>query len=147
MGKGIALLFHDLGTRRGWVVSSTPQPLFTLEKDPVPIVYRRLGGPQSRSGQAWKISPSAEFDPRTLQPVGQAIECYWKQYFKRQTRKFCHKRKSLKRLRIQCPVLDISDVETLRNSELLAKCNCLYEGEHHLNRANLIVRTWHNTSL
>ena len=33
--RGIALLFHDRGTRR---VSSTPRPHFALEKDPVPIV-------------------------------------------------------------------------------------------------------------
>jgi hypothetical protein len=38
VGRGIALLFHDSGTRRGWVVSSTPQPHFTLGKDPVPIL-------------------------------------------------------------------------------------------------------------
>ena len=36
--RGIALLFHDRGTRRGWVVSSTPQPHFTPGKDPVPIL-------------------------------------------------------------------------------------------------------------
>ena len=35
--KGIALLFHDHGTR-GWGVSVTPPPLFTTRKDPVPIV-------------------------------------------------------------------------------------------------------------
>ena len=38
VGRGIALLFHDRGTRRGWVVSSTPRPYFTPEKDPVPIL-------------------------------------------------------------------------------------------------------------
>ena len=38
VGRGIALLFHDRGTRTGWVVSSTPQPHFTPGKDPVPIV-------------------------------------------------------------------------------------------------------------
>jgi hypothetical protein len=37
-GRGIALLFHDHGTRRGWVVSSTPRPHFTPGKDPVPIL-------------------------------------------------------------------------------------------------------------
>jgi hypothetical protein len=37
VGRGIALLFHDRGTRRGWVVSSTPRPHFTPGKDPVPI--------------------------------------------------------------------------------------------------------------
>ena len=38
VGRSIALLFHDGGTRRGWVVSSTPRPCFTPGKDPVPIV-------------------------------------------------------------------------------------------------------------
>jgi hypothetical protein len=38
VGTGIALLFHDHGTRRGWVFSSTPRPYFTPGKDPVPIV-------------------------------------------------------------------------------------------------------------
>jgi hypothetical protein len=38
VGRGIALLFHDRGTRRGWVVSSMAQPHFTPGKDPVPIL-------------------------------------------------------------------------------------------------------------
>ena len=38
VSRGIALLFHDRGTRRGWVVNSTPRPHFTPRKDPVPIV-------------------------------------------------------------------------------------------------------------
>ena len=38
VGRGIALLFHDRGTRRGWVVSSTPRPHFTPGKEPVPIL-------------------------------------------------------------------------------------------------------------
>jgi len=37
VGRGIALLFHDSGTRRGWVVSSTTGPHFTPGKDQVPI--------------------------------------------------------------------------------------------------------------
>ena len=36
--RGIALLFLDNGTRRGWGVSVTPRPLFTPGKDPVPVV-------------------------------------------------------------------------------------------------------------
>jgi hypothetical protein len=32
-------------------------------------LYRRLGGPQSRSGRVRKFSPPPGFDPRTLQPV------------------------------------------------------------------------------
>jgi len=38
VGRGIALLFHDRGTRRGWVVSSTTRPHFSSGKDPVPIL-------------------------------------------------------------------------------------------------------------
>jgi hypothetical protein len=36
--RGIALPFHDLGTRRVWGVNVTPRPLFTPGKDPVTIV-------------------------------------------------------------------------------------------------------------
>ena len=32
-------------------------------------LYRRLGGPQGRSGRVRKISPPPGFDPRTDQPV------------------------------------------------------------------------------
>jgi len=38
VGRGIAVLFHDRGTRRGCVVSRTPRPHFTPRKDPVPIL-------------------------------------------------------------------------------------------------------------
>ena len=38
VGRGIALPFHDRGTRRGRVVSSTPRPHFTPGKDRVPIL-------------------------------------------------------------------------------------------------------------
>ena len=36
-------------------------------------LYRRLGGPQGRSGLMWKISPPPGFDPRTVKPVA---SCY-----------------------------------------------------------------------
>ena len=49
MGRGIALLFHDCGTRRGWVVSSTPRPHFTPGKDPVPILQEAGWAP----GPVW----------------------------------------------------------------------------------------------
>jgi len=32
-------------------------------------LYRRLGGPQGRSGQVWKILPLLEFKPQAVQPV------------------------------------------------------------------------------
>ena len=46
VGRGIALLFHDRGTRRGWVVSSTPQLHFTPGKDPVPILQEAGWSPE-----------------------------------------------------------------------------------------------------
>jgi len=45
VGRGIALLFHDRGTRRGWVVSSTPRPHSTPGKDPVPIIQEAEWAP------------------------------------------------------------------------------------------------------
>ena len=47
--RGIALLFHDHGTRRGRGVSVTPLPLFTPGKDPVPIVQEAGWAP----GPVW----------------------------------------------------------------------------------------------
>ena len=67
VGRDIALLFHDRGTRRGWVVSSTPRPHFTPGKTQYPF-YRRLGGPQGRSGRAESLVPIG-IRSRTVQPV------------------------------------------------------------------------------
>jgi hypothetical protein len=36
-------------------------------------LYRRLGGPQARSGCVRKISPPPGFDPRTVQSVAQSL--------------------------------------------------------------------------
>jgi len=44
VGRGIALLFHDCGTRRGWVLNSTPRPHLTPGKDPVPILQEAGSG-------------------------------------------------------------------------------------------------------
>ena len=49
VGRSIALLFHDRGTRRGLVVSSTPRPHFTPTKDPVPILQETEWAP----GPVW----------------------------------------------------------------------------------------------
>ena len=38
VGRGMALIFHDRGTRSRWVVSSTPRAHYNPGKDPVPIV-------------------------------------------------------------------------------------------------------------
>jgi hypothetical protein len=39
-------------------------------------LYRKLGGPQGRSGQVPKISPLPGFDPRTVQPVASRYTDY-----------------------------------------------------------------------
>jgi len=49
VGWGVALLFHDRGTGREWVVSSTPRPHFTPGKDPVPTVQEAGWAP----GPVW----------------------------------------------------------------------------------------------
>ena len=49
VGRGIALLFHDRGTRMGWVVSSTPRAHFTPGKEPVPILQEAWWDP----GPVW----------------------------------------------------------------------------------------------
>ena len=54
--RGIALLFHDHGTRRGEGSASRPGSSLPQGKTRYPL-YRRLGGPQGRSGQVRKISP------------------------------------------------------------------------------------------
>jgi len=74
--RGIALLFHDHGTRKGWRVSVTPRPLFTPGKTWYPLYYRRLGGPQGRSGQVRKISHPPGFDHRTVQFVASRYTDY-----------------------------------------------------------------------
>ena len=66
VGRGTALLFQDRGTRRGWVVSSTPRPHFTPGKEPVPIVQDAEWAPgpgwtggKSRSHREWIPDRSA----------------------------------------------------------------------------------------
>ena len=67
VGRGIALLFHDRGTRRGRVVSSTSRPHFTPGKDLIPIL-REVCGPHGQSGRAENLVPTGIL-PRTVQPV------------------------------------------------------------------------------
>ena len=49
VGRDIALLFHDRGTRRGEWSAARPGCTLPPEKTWYPV-YRRLGGPQGRSG-------------------------------------------------------------------------------------------------
>jgi len=72
---GAHLIFHvsririKLGIR--WGMGGQCHALATLPPGKTRyLLYRRLGGPQSRSGRVRKISPPPPgFDPRTIQPV------------------------------------------------------------------------------
>jgi hypothetical protein len=52
----------------GWVVSTTPRPLYPPGKTRYPLCMR-LGRPQGRSGRLRKIAPPPGLDPRSVQPV------------------------------------------------------------------------------
>jgi len=69
--RGIALLFHDRGTRRGWVVSSMPRPHFRPREDPVPIL-QEAAWPQGWSGWAENLVPTG-IRSRTVQLI---VSCY-----------------------------------------------------------------------
>jgi hypothetical protein len=73
--RGIALLFLDHGTRRGWGSASRPGRSLHPGKTRCPL-YRRLCGPQGRSAQVRKISLPPGFDPRTVQPVASRYTDY-----------------------------------------------------------------------
>jgi len=64
--RGIAVLFLDYDTR--WGEGSASGRSLPSGKTRYPL-YRRLGGPQDRSGEVRKISPPTGFDTRTVQPV------------------------------------------------------------------------------
>ena len=70
--RGIALPFHDYGTRRGEGSASRSGRSLPPGKTRYPL-YRGLGGPQCRSGQERKISSPSGFDPRTVQPVAHSL--------------------------------------------------------------------------
>ena len=59
--RGIALLFHDRSTRRGEASAARPGRSLPPGKTRYPL-YRRLGGPQGRSGGR-KISPHRDSIP------------------------------------------------------------------------------------
>jgi hypothetical protein len=58
VSTGIALLFLNFGARRGWVVSTTPRPLYP-EKEPIPIVQEAGWA----SGSVWTCA-------KNLTPTG-----------------------------------------------------------------------------
>ena len=66
--RSIALFrFQTTALERGEGSTSGPSSFYPRGKTRYPL-YRRLAGPQGRSGRR-KISPPPRFDPRTIQPV------------------------------------------------------------------------------
>jgi len=72
VGSGIALLFHDRGTRRGWVVSSTPRPHVIPGKEPVPILQEAGWAPGPVWTGAENLVPIG-IRSLTVQPVAQSL--------------------------------------------------------------------------
>ena len=67
VGRGIALFFHDRGTRRGWVVSSMPWPHFTPGERPG--THFTGGWADPRAGlDGRKILAPPGFDPGPSSP-------------------------------------------------------------------------------
>ena len=67
VGRGIALLFHDRGTRRGWRVGSSPRPHITPRERPGTHCKGGWVGP--RAGlDGRKISSPPVFDPGPSSP-------------------------------------------------------------------------------
>jgi hypothetical protein len=66
--RGIALPFLALGARRGWVVSTTPQPLYPQER-PGTHCTGSWVGPRASLDVCEKSPPSPGFDPWTVQLI------------------------------------------------------------------------------
>ena len=74
--SGITLIFHDRGTRRGWVVSSTPRPYFTCGKDPVPILQEAGWAP----GPVWAGEKSRPHWDSISDRPARSQSLYWLSY-------------------------------------------------------------------
>jgi hypothetical protein len=70
--------FSDLGTNWSWVISFTPRPLYLRGKSPRWPLYRRFGGPQSRSGRHGeeKILALPRLELRLLRPPARNQSLY-----------------------------------------------------------------------
>ena len=66
--RGIALPFHDHGTRRGWGVSVAPWPLFTPRKDQVPILQEAGWAPGPVWTGAENLAPHRDSIPGPSSP-------------------------------------------------------------------------------
>ena len=70
MSTGIALPFHDLGARWGWV-SQQPTPAALPPPPEIPVTHCTAGwvGPRAGLDVCRKSRPSPGFNPRTVEPV------------------------------------------------------------------------------
>jgi hypothetical protein len=76
MGVEVKLYpFINTALEGGEGSASRPGRSLPPEKARYPL-YRKLGGPQGRSGQVRKISPPPKFDPQTVQPVASRYTDY-----------------------------------------------------------------------
>jgi len=71
VGRGIALLFHDRGTRRGKWSAARPGRTLPSGKTRYPF-YRRMGGSQGRSGRAENLATTGTRS-RNIQPVAHSL--------------------------------------------------------------------------
>jgi hypothetical protein len=66
--RGIAVLFHDHCTRRGWGVNVAPRPLFTPGRDPVTIVQKAGWAPGPGWTGAANLTPHQDSIPGPSSP-------------------------------------------------------------------------------
>jgi len=81
VGRGTALFFHDRGTRRGWVVSSTPWTHFTPGKDTVPILQQAGWAPRTvwtdgKSRRYWDSTPDRPVRSQSLYRLNYPAHIY-----------------------------------------------------------------------
>jgi hypothetical protein len=69
LDRGIALPFRDLGARRGWVVSTTPRPLYPRKRSDTHCTGGWVGPRAGLDVCEKSFSRRDFFDPRTVQPV------------------------------------------------------------------------------
>jgi len=66
--RGIALLFHDHGTRRGWGIRIMPRPLFNPGKDRVPIIQEAGWAPRPVWTGGENLAPHRDSIPGRSSP-------------------------------------------------------------------------------
>ena len=82
---GIALPFHDHGTRRSWGVSVTPRQLFTPGKDPVTTVQEAGWAPGPVWTGAKNLAPTGIWSPDSPACSQSPYRLHYPAYVLRQT--------------------------------------------------------------